>query len=53
MGTAQACPSLHFSKYYTLEITFAAQLVFIYITKKPDNLDQELKCILKIKEDLS
>ena len=28
-------------------------IVFIYFTKKQDNLGQELQCTIKVKEDLS
>ena len=36
-----------------LEITCPAQSVYIFLTKKQDNLGLELQCILKVKEYLS
>ena len=53
MGTAKACLSLHLSKYHTVGNNMPRLIVFIYFTKKQDNLDQELQCTIKVKEDLS
>ena len=53
MGTAQACLSLHLSKYHTVGNYMPRLIVFIYFTKKQDNLGQELQCTIKVKEDLS
>ena len=55
MGTAQACLSLHLSKYHTVGnyMPRLIHVVFIYFTKKQDNLGQELQCTIKVKEDLS
>ena len=53
MGTAQACLSLHLSKYHTDGNCMPRLTVFIYFTKKQDNLGQELQCTIKVKEDLS
>ena len=53
MGTAQACLSLHLSKCHTVGNYMPRLIVFIYFTKKQDNLGQELQCTNKVKEDLS
>ena len=53
MGTAQACLSLHLSKYHTVGNYMPRLIVFIYFTKKQYNLVQELQCTIKGKEELS
>ena len=53
MGTAQACLSLYLSKYHTVGNYMPRLLVFIYFTKKQDNLGQELQCTIIVKEDTS
>ena len=53
MGTAQACLSLHLSKYHTVGNYMPRLIVFIYFTKEQDNLGQELQCTIKVKADLS
>ena len=53
MGTAQACLSLHLSKYHTDGNYMLRLIVFIYLIKKQDNLGQELQCTIKVKEDFS
>ena len=53
MGTAQACLSLHLSKYHTVGNYMPRFIVFIYFNKKQDNLGQELQCTIKVKENLS
>ena len=53
MGIAQACLSLHLSKCHNVGNYMPRFIVFIYFTKKKDNLGQELQCTIKVKEDLS
>ena len=53
MVTAQACLSLHLSKYHTVGNYMPRLIVFIFFTKKQDNLGQELQCTIKVKEDFS
>ena len=51
--TAQACLSLHFSKYYTVGNHMPRSKCLYIFTKKQDSLGLELQCILKVKEYLS